>query len=383
MIIDLVTYKKNTITVSAESSPTALVTFNTAKPTVSWTPGSGPAWLKINLYELTNIDSLDLTYTGSCTSMKIEYSIDDISWWTLSDIFSPDDVTKSVEADYSSDDIDASFVRIYIDGLTTFILTTLNIRSDIEFQNTEFLSHNITGFYSDTEIDNYPWLPSFTRIFLEMLEKKEEKDMKLFLDSDYTSLAIAKGVAGKLVQLTATDVPLDATIYVWDWDEQISTITFTTQLGSDFDIDGTALYFEFQYNQLSDDSYVWYNVTDGGFTQDDPALSGKTGIQVDVVAADTLTELATKTAAELTGTNIVASSSAGVVTITNGVSGMRISFTENDTTADVSQLMMHTQTLNPLTQVSNTYQHAGTYIPKLILNYDNFQLEFIKDVTTT
>ena len=385
MLLNLVKYKKNTITVSSEVAPTSLVAFNTAKNTISWTPANDPDWMNINFYELTSIDYIKLTYTGSCTSMIIEYSLDALNWEVLTDAFSPDDVEKTVEIDYADlgSNVEASFVRIFVAGLTTFVLNSLSIKSDITFQNTEFLSHMITGLYSEVEISLYPWLPSFTRIFLEMLENKETKDLKLFDSDDFSSLAIAKNVVSKLVELTASDVPLDAMIYVWDWDEQISTLDFGILIGTDFDFDGDGLYWEFQYNQLDDDSYVWYNVTDGANTQDDPSLVGKTGIEVQILDADTATEIASKTVTEITGTNIVASSALGVMTITNGIPGLRISITDNDTTVDVSEIMKLTQTLNPLTQVSNTYQHAGSYVPKLLLNYTNYQLEFVKAVTTT
>ena len=71
------------------------------------------------------------------------------------------------------------------------------------------------------------------------------------------------------------------------------TITQGTELSNDYDVDGNALHL------LLDAVggtlyYLWYNVTDGTFTQVDPAVVGRTGIQVDIVKADDNEAIAVK-----------------------------------------------------------------------------------------
>ena len=72
--------------------------------------------------------------------------------------------------------------------------------------------------------------------------------------------------------------------------------SFNVQIsGLGFDVDGAALSF----NLAGSLGYVWFNVTDGAFTQADPALAG-TGVQVDILSADTAASIATKTDTAIT-----------------------------------------------------------------------------------
>src|SRR3989344_6798811 len=67
--------------------------------------------------------------------------------------------------------------------------------------------------------------------------------------------------------------------------------------------------------------YVWYDKDSGG---GNPAITGKTGIEVDIAAANTSTNVASATSSainSIAGADFTASPSAAVVTITNDAKG--------------------------------------------------------------
>ena len=102
---------------------------------------------------------------------------------------------------------------------------------------------------------------------------------------------------------------------------EISKATFT-QLGSYYDVVGVGKAIQL-YDGAGAGHYFWFNVTDGtNGPQTDPSLVG-TGHQVDVLAADTAAQVATKFAAvvdALAGFSAPAPAST-VVIITNAVGG--------------------------------------------------------------
>lgn len=111
------------------------------------------------------------------------------------------------------------------------------------------------------------------------------------------AVADAADVKRVLIRLTGSDNGQDD----GTGDEVYGVITtvaeitdITTPAASTLDFNGAGLYWTLASPSTS--YYVWYNVTDGANTQTDPAPGG-TGIQVDVVAADTATQVAVKTAA--------------------------------------------------------------------------------------
>jgi len=65
--------------------------------------------------------------------------------------------------------------------------------------------------------------------------------------------------------------------------------------------------------------YVWYDVADGSV---DPAVSGKTGIEVNIISGETATTVATNTATAIAAiTGFGATSSGNIVTVTNDTGG--------------------------------------------------------------
>ena len=101
----------------------------------------------------------------------------------------------------------------------------------------------------------------------------------------------------------------------------VTVQTQGTELTNTYDVNGDALHW-YLTAQNGTEYYVWMNVTDGSFTQNDPAVGGKTGIQIDIVKADSQTSIATKTqtAIDLIGA-FGATSSTTFVTVTQAVTG--------------------------------------------------------------
>ena len=122
--------------------------------------------------------------------------------------------------------------------------------------------------------------------------------------SAYANFALATGLT-------------DPSAYVFDAGVDVAAVAEVTQftfsqLGSFYDVIGTAKAIQL-FNSPAVGHYFWFNVTDGANTpQTDPVLVG-TGHQVDVLAADTAAQVATKfftqvalVVAAFTATNAVA-----------------------------------------------------------------------------
>lgn len=100
-------------------------------------------------------------------------------------------------------------------------------------------------------------------------------------------------------------------------------ITITAVDAGDHDILGPGEHFLINSPIGPKKFYVWYNVTDGANTQTDPNVTGREGIKVDLLAADTTNVIATKTAeainaVELNFTSTAALAVVNVVNTTNG-----------------------------------------------------------------
>jgi len=125
--------------------------------------------------------------------------------------------------------------------------------------------------------------------------------------SDGTVNVMLNG-GGTLVQSNST----------WDMNyadgtQQVSNVTTVADVGGS--LGGTW----FSLNSPSKDFYVWYNV-DGGSTN--PAVAGKTGIEVDISAGDTAASVAAKTAAALNDVSYFTATATGAnLTITNTYTG--------------------------------------------------------------
>lgn len=105
---------------------------------------------------------------------------------------------------------------------------------------------------------------------------------------------------------------------------QIEDYDFTSNLVSLFDVSGAAQYTDLGGNL----GYFWFNVTDGANTQTDPTGAG-TSVQVNVLLADTPSQIATKVKAAIDAASIV-----GIDTTSVATSILTITYDIGDITPD-------------------------------------------------
>lgn len=96
----------------------------------------------------------------------------------------------------------------------------------------------------------------------------------------------------------------------------------------------------FTLSSPSTDYYVWYDIENGSI---DPAVAGRTGIEVDILATDTAAEVATKTANAIAakggGTVFdVPTPTGSILTISNTVAGAATDTADNDTGFAIAKL---------------------------------------------
>lgn len=105
--------------------------------------------------------------------------------------------------------------------------------------------------------------------------------------------------------------------------EQVTNIT--CKAGSTLAASGPASYFTINSAEDATSYYVWYKIN----TATDPAVSGKTGIQVNALVGDTATQIAQKTRDAIAGQlfDFTTSSSTSTVTVTN----VNVGYTSNPT----------------------------------------------------
>jgi len=104
-------------------------------------------------------------------------------------------------------------------------------------------------------------------------------------------------------------------------DDVAQEFTMTTAgTGNDHDVVGAAEHFLF--SSESTEYYGWWNVTDGANSQTDPAVASRTGVQIDVLDADTADQKAAKAQAAIDAlTGLTAAVATNVVTVTNDDKG--------------------------------------------------------------
>ena len=145
-------------------------------------------------------------------------------------------------------------------------------------------------------------------------------------DAYYAGASIKRSDASTTNQtLPAGQMLSDPSAYVFDSNPDVVAVAEVTDVtipvtGVTADVAGAGLAWTLEAPEGA--HYVWYNVTDGGNAQSDPALGG-TGVQVDILAADTANDVATKTAAAL---DLLAAFScpapaANIITVTNATVG--------------------------------------------------------------
>lgn len=114
--------------------------------------------------------------------------------------------------------------------------------------------------------------------------------------------------------------------YVFDSNPDAPGVSEVTTLGFNAIASGALLDEDttryFSLSQPTGDYYVWFNVTDGTETQADPAVLGKVGIEVAVLAADTSAQLASKAQVAINAvTGFTATVLGSTVTVTNDDAG--------------------------------------------------------------
>lgn len=171
-----------------------------------------------------------------------------------------------------------------------------------------------------------------------------------------------------------------------DVDANIAVVINTpgTELSNDYDVNGTAKYWllDAQGGTLY---YVWYNVTDGSFPQTDPSVAGRTGIQVDILKADTPTNIATKTSTivDLLG-DFSATPSTDIAVITQSTIGVvtdAIDFNANVTItiptqgADDGRVIMDSSGLGTSQHFTTVWASVATsLVMKIVSDTTNFAI---------
>ena len=108
-----------------------------------------------------------------------------------------------------------------------------------------------------------------------------------------------------------------------------------TEITCEADISGSLSGKYFNINEPITEYYVWYDIAGAG--SQDPALAGKTGIKVSIIADDTAITVATNTMLAINANaDFVATSNAAVVTITNANYGAVADATNGDTGWSIS-----------------------------------------------
>jgi flagellar hook protein FlgE len=153
----------------------------------------------------------------------------------------------------------------------------------------------------------------------------EEFSLTVNLDSDTTAEAAATGNLGGNIDITAvTGVAGNMTLNVVDG---AAIAEETTVMCNDAGSLAGGEYFTL--SSTTTDYYVWYDI-DGGSV--DPAVAGRTGIEVDIASGDTAQLVAMKTAQAIDAAgDFGAVESNTTVTVTNATAGDTTNAADSDT----------------------------------------------------
>lgn len=156
--------------------------------------------------------------------------------------------------------------------------------------------------------------------------------------SDFTAVADVSAALGSKY-FTWHKAPLDPAFYGWYRVQnpavaEVTTVTFS-QVGSFYDVSGTAKAVQ-HYDGANAGHYFWFNVTDGSNVQTAPSLVG-TAHQVNILAADTSAQVATKFAAivDALAGFVAPVPGASIVTVTNAVAGVATDATATGSAAAI------------------------------------------------
>lgn len=222
--LNLLANKKNCVTVSSATagSMANLQAIHTAKPTFAWgAPTVATAWMKVNFYEQISVTNINLGFTGSCSNITIEWSIDNWNWYVLSPTFTP--ATSYLKILYSISQ-DLIFIRFTIGNPNNFVINILEIFANFEYETRDFISQNSVSFYGPEERNLYPFLPSIAKNILEMFEANSTVNLKLFDPIIFSTATLTNGVIGSTLTLNTTGMPIDSSYqYIYDFNDNGSS----------------------------------------------------------------------------------------------------------------------------------------------------------------
>lgn len=359
MQLNHIKYQYHNVTYSSETVSSTLNDVYVTQDPLIWTPTSGTTseWLKVNLYYSTLISRIDITYSGTCSSLKIEGSLDNFNWETISDTFVPGSTELSI--DYSDDTYRFIFFKLIVNSPVSFIVEDLDIYSDVIWRNDDIISHNYLRSYGINFRDNYPVLPSLVMDMFKMMENYNNLDSMLFDSTLYSSTAVScSNPTSSSGQLSVSGLTLDSSVqYLWDYDDPLviygedtngdttaSTSTMSTDLDlSDYSVD------EFQNKYL---------VITSGSNMGSYQITANTN---------------------LSSSNTITISGTFAYTLSN------MSFKVQDLDEDVllenpNIIISADPTINP---DDHEYSVTGTYYPRLLLIGDGYNLEFVTSTSIT
>ena len=232
MNLDLLRYKKNSVTASpvdVNTSWTGLQTIHQAIDITDrhltsngiWGAVDGEAaWIKLNTYEVQDLQQMTISWSGSVTNMKVEISIDNFNWTEITPAFVP--TNDFIDIDYSSEDGHFIFLRLTVTDPLNFLLLDWEIFGDINYNIDYILSHNYLNMYSKKELEDTPLFPEFTKVAFQMMEGFTSINKQLFDPTIFSSSSITPTINGTLLTLTPNNIPvITDTRYIWDFDEVI------------------------------------------------------------------------------------------------------------------------------------------------------------------
>ncbi len=352
MNLNLIQYQKSSVTYSSETTSTNLGLVHTIKESLVWTPSDNSTfeWLKINLYYVTEISKVVIDFNENCDSLKLEYSNDNIYWYTAFDTWIPDRDYKEITFDAP---IEMVYIRLVVNNPSTFVLNDIKVYSDVTWSNKDIISHNYFAMYGINFREKYPVIPSMTHDRFKMFENYNNVDLKLFDSNLYTNTTVtcvdSPSGTGTLGISNLTVV--DGLQYIWDYD---------------------------------DPNFIYAYGIDGSASASGVVLS--TDIDLSDYSID---ELATKALIITSGIN---EGSYTILNNTNNSSSNSITITGiftldmSNATWKIQELSESELLLNPniiitddpvIGPVNHEYTIAGIYYPRLICKALKYQLEFI------
>ena len=350
MLINLIKYKKNQIYTSDAAPDSSLIAFHTAKPTFSWTPDTGTSiWIKVNLYDLHDIEELNLAWSGNTSDITIQYSVDNVDYWDLSPNFVPSGQSVSLDYATAGTNVDASFIKVIFNNTSGFTLDTFEVKSDESLINGKFISHNIYNIFGESEIEGIPSIkPNIVEE--ETVTFTTTGTLPAGLSSSTTYYVIDRSLDSLQVSTTFQG---DTVIIT---DEGTGVHTVKSDKNEIYDVSVNT-----KFNRL--DMLVKYSIIPSVVQSMLEMYEGEEDRYGSKLFDETLYESWSLSKVNTTGD-------------TWGLTGNNIptdaqlylfDFDDNDIQ----------QTLNPLNQVTHAYSTPGTYYPRLILKYSNFQLELL------